>query len=127
MDVTRFLESNFDAGLGELDGKDSVIIYFGTFAGLDEIHRLDTRLYEEIPLAIGRHDGHEVAIDDTHGTLFSYGENAETLFKAMQPILNEFDFLEGATVQLCFINNREKPLDLEFKLERTNNLIKDNE
>lgn len=98
-------------------GKDSVIINFGRFDGLDEIHRLDMKLYEGISKEIGSHDGHEVAMDDSHGTLFTYGKNAETLFKAMQPILNEFDFLEGAKVHLSFNQRSDKPLELEFNFE----------
>lgn len=94
---------------------DSVIIEFGAFAGLDEIHTLDMRLFEELPAEIGRHDGHEVAMDDTHGTLYSYGKNAEKLFKAMQPILNDFDFLDGATVHLTFLKEDKTVSEIDFE------------
>ncbi|MFD0797099.1 hypothetical protein ACFQZJ_06480 [Maribacter chungangensis] len=94
---------------------DSVIIQFGAFAGLDEIHILDMRLFEELPAEIGRHDGHEVAMDDTHGTLYSYGKNAEALFKAMQPILNDFDFLDGATVHLSFLKEDKTVSEIDFE------------
>lgn len=105
--------------------KDAVIISFGPFEGLDIIHELDMRLFEDIPDTIGQHDGHEVAMDDSHGTLFTYGENAETLFKAMHPILSEFDFLKGATVYLGFHHQKDKELDLEFNFEKltTNNQV----
>jgi hypothetical protein len=118
MDSTKFLKNNVDTGQEKSNGKDSVLIYFGAFNGLDEIHKLDRCLYDSIPLTIGRHDGHEVAIDDTNGTLFTYGYNAETLYKTMQPILNEFDFLIGATVHLSFVEGRDKPLELEFEFEK---------
>lgn len=121
MDVAKFLENNLDTAQENSNGKDSVLIYFGAFNGLDEIHKLDRRLYNDIPLSIGRHDGHEVAMDDTDGTLFTYGYNAETLYKTMQPILNEFDFLIGATVHLTFEEGRDRPLELEFEFEKTNN------
>ncbi len=116
MDVLKELEFN-ELSENEL-GEDAVIIRFGSFDGLDVIHKLDERLYKGIPEHIGRHDGHEVALDDSHGTLFTYGQNAETLFKAMHPILNEFDFLEGALVHLTFSRGEEDPLDLEFEFER---------
>ena len=47
---------------------DSVIISFGTFNGIDEIHAVDIKLFDEIPEEIGRHDGHIVSLeDDTEG------------------------------------------------------------
>ncbi|WP_343486725.1 hypothetical protein [Allomuricauda sp. d1] len=101
-------------------GKDSVLIRFGAFSGLDEIHRLDSRLFDELPPHTGKHDGHEVAIDDSHGTLFTYGNNAEELFKAMQPILNDFYFLNGAAVHLSF-QKEAKTLELEFDFEIMDN------
>ncbi len=95
--------------------EDSVIIEFGEFKGLDIIHEIDTRLINVIPKEIGRHDMHEVAMDDSHGRFFVYGKNAEELFKKMIPILKEYDFLQNATVYLNFVNgNKER--DLEFKL-----------
>lgn len=112
-----------DLNLRSEPRQDSVLINFNRFSGLYEIHRLDMKLFDGIPSHIGAHDGHEVDMDESHGTIFTYGENAEELFKAMQPILIEFDFIEGATVCLNFINNRKKPLELEFKFEKqiTNN------
>lgn len=97
-----------------LNEKDKVIISFNKFNGIDEIHELDMRLYLNIPKEIGRYDGHEIAVDDSHGTLFAYGSNAEKLFKTMQPILNEFDFLNKARVYLCFDKDDESIRELEF-------------
>ena len=105
----------------DLEPKDVVIIQFGSFDGLDEIHKLDEMLYNEIPEQIGRHDGHEVAMDDSHGTIFTYGENAETLFKTMQPILNRFDFLNGASVYLEFKVGKKEPIEIEFDFAITAN------
>jgi len=107
--------------------EDSVLIEFGAFGGLDEIHTLDMRLFEEIPTEIGRHDGHEVAVDDTHGTLFSYGENAEKLFLAMRPILNDFDFLDGATVQLRFRKADKTVSEIDFEFDIGSNGLRNNE
>lgn len=95
--------------------EDSVRIEFGAFGGLDEIHALDIRLFEEIPSEIGWHEGHEVAFDDTHGTLFSHGKNAEKLFKKMLPILNDFDFLYGATVHLSFVKEDKTISEIDFE------------
>ncbi|MBE9490248.1 MAG: hypothetical protein IMY67_08155 [Bacteroidetes bacterium] len=101
-----------------LNEKDKVIISFNRFSGIDEIHELDMKLYENIPKVIGRYDGHEIAMDDSHGTLFAYGNNAEKLFKAMQPILNEFDFLNEASVYLYFNKEDETFSELEFIMNK---------
>lgn len=95
--------------------RDSVIIEFGAFSGLDIIHEVDKRLIELIPDEFGNHDMHEIAIDDTHGRFFTYGNNAEELFKLMLPILKQYDFLDNATIYLNFTDGEEER-DLEFKL-----------
>lgn len=100
--------------------QDSVIISFGKFNGLDEVHKVDKKLFEAIPKDIGCYDGHEVNMDDTDGRLFAYGRNAEQLFKSMKPILNEFDFLNDAVVYLEFFNNNKFVSKLEFKLDKEN-------
>lgn len=95
---------------------DEVIVSFGSFDGLDEIHRVDAMMFENIPEDIGRYDGHEVNMDDTDGRLFAYGRNAEELFKLMQPMLLQFDFLNKAMVYLRFNKEDGSYSELEFKL-----------
>ena len=99
--------------------EDSVIIEFGEFDGLDIIHEIDVKLINLIPESIGRYDMHEVAMDDSHGRFFTYGKNAEKLFKIMLPVLKEYDFLQKATVYLNFVDG-DKERDLEFKLSSIN-------
>lgn len=104
---------NFD----DIEITDRVIIRFGAFNGIDEIHAVDLRLYKEIPERIGRHDGHIVTLeDDESGAFFTYGNNAEELFKTMKPILDEFDFLKNAEVHLVFTENNKEVRDLEFNM-----------
>lgn len=98
--------------------EDCVIVSFGPFNGLEEIHNVDIKLDNAIPKEIGRHDGHEVNMNDTDGCFFSYGKNAEELFKVMKPILKEFDFLKNAYVYLRFTENGKEVRDLEFKLNQ---------
>ena len=98
--------------------RDEVIVSFGPFDGLDEIHRVDVMMFDNIPEEIGSYDGHEVNMDDTDGRLFAYGRNAEELFKLMQPILLQFDFLNNAMVYLRFNNEDGTYSELEFKLSQ---------
>lgn len=105
--------SNFD----ETEVIDSVIISFGAYNGIDEIHAVDMKLYKGIPQTVGSHDGHCVTLDDdTAGQFFTYGNNAEELFKVMKPILDEFDFLKNANVYLSFTENNKEVRNLEFKM-----------
>lgn len=96
---------------------DEVIVSFGAFDGLDEIHRVDALMFDNISEDIGRYDGHEVNMEDTDGRLFAYGINAEELFKLMKPILLQFDFLRKAMVYLRFNNEDGTHSELEFRLE----------
>lgn len=106
--------------LEETQKNDSVIISFGAYNGIDEIHAVDMKLYKGIPQTIGRHDGHCVTLDDdTAGQFFTYGNNAEELFKVMKPILDEFDFLKRAEVYLEFTENGKVIRNLELKLNQS--------
>lgn len=97
--------------------KDSVVVSFGAFDGFEEIHAVNARLFKEIPKAIGQHDGHIVNIDDTNGQFYTYGVNAEDLFKVMKPILMDFKFLKESIIYLRFAKDGEQTKDLEFKLK----------
>lgn len=96
---------------------DQVIVSFGPFDGLDEIHRVAAVMFDHISEDIGIYDGHEVNMDDTDGRLFAYGRNAEELFKQMKPILLQFDFLKNAMVYLRFNNEDGTHSELEFRLD----------
>ncbi|GGG49968.1 hypothetical protein [Bizionia arctica] len=98
------------------DRKDAVIICFGKFNGLDEIHRLESDLYENIPENIGKHDGHEVNMDDTDGRFFTYGNNAEELFNVMKPLLIRYKFLNDAHVYLEFTKNNKIISEIDFNI-----------
>jgi len=97
---------------------DSVIVSFGSFNGLDEIHEVDELLTKIIPGEVGYHDFHEVCMDDTDGRFFSYGRNAEELFKLMRPVLKKFQFSNESYIYLSFMENGNLKSDLEFKLNK---------
>lgn len=98
------------------ENRDEVIVSFGAFEGLDEIHRIDAMMFDNIPEDIGIYDGHEVNVKDTDGQLFAYGKNAEELFKLMKPMLIQFDFLQKAMVYLRFNKEDGTHTELEFNL-----------
>ena len=43
-----------------------------------------------------------MALDDTDGTMFFYGNDADSLFLAAYPLLRSVDFLNGAYVLLRY-------------------------
>lgn len=51
---------------------------------------------------IGIYDGHEIAMDNTDGSFYMYGSNAEALFKAVLPTLEKYEFMKGSRAELCF-------------------------
>lgn len=106
----------FDKKISEY--RDEVIISFGPFQGLDEIHQVDMMMFEKIPEDIGRYDGHEVNDEDTDGNLFAFGRNAEELFKTMKPMLLQFDLLQDAMVYLRFNKEDGTFSELEFELKQ---------
>jgi hypothetical protein len=116
MTLEEFSNLNFN----KPNTQDTVIISFGKFDGLDEIHKVDMKLFATMPEDIGCYDGHEVNMDNTDGRLFAFGCNAETLFKVMKPILNKFKFLNNADVYLEFTKNNKIVSELEFKLNQEN-------
>ena len=69
---------------------------------LDPLHQLETQLTQIIEQnALGEYDGHEIA-KDTNGFIYMYGNNAEHLFKAVKPVLDQTDFMKGAIALLRF-------------------------
>lgn len=76
----------------------------------DAFYELAERLWcsEEIK-RVGVYDGHEIAVDDTDGTLYFYGDDADALFLAACPLLRSAEFLAGAYVLLRYggINDPE--------------------
>lgn len=98
--------------------QDAVIVCFGKFDGLEEVHAVDVKLYSTIPGHIGSHYGHEINRDDTDGRFFTYGSNAEELFKVMKPLLVGFEFLNNAHVYLEFTENNKLISEIDFKLHQ---------
>jgi hypothetical protein len=96
----------------------SVIVYFKY--GKEEIeplHELVLRLEKMLSgTNAGVIDGHEIAMDHSEGSLYLYGPNAETLFKAVKPALEEVDFLQGAVAVLRFGGINEKAPDIEVEI-----------
>jgi hypothetical protein len=82
----------------------SVIVEFNYgLEEMDEIYDLEDKLRELLDkVTVGMIDGHEVAMDNSHGFLFLYGRNAEELFKVVHPVLLTKTWLHGATAHLRF-------------------------
>ncbi|MFA4852089.1 MAG: hypothetical protein WC868_08065 [Bacteroidales bacterium] len=96
----------------------AVIVCFNY--GLEEIEPL-YQLEEELEKIIadnnvGEYDGHEIAMDNSDGTLYMYGPNAEKLFKAVKLTLEKTDFMRGATANLRFGPPAEDVNEIEVKI-----------
>ena len=84
------------------------------------LHTLEDKLHLALDQTdIGYHDGHEIAMDDSHGRLFLYGSNAEQVYKLIEPILFAVDWMDGAKVYLRFGDaDDDKAKEIEFTLEK---------
>lgn len=103
---------------GHGDTEHAVIIHF-TYGiqGLDRLNQLEKELENIITGSnLGEYDGHEIAIDYSDGSLYMYGPNAETLFKGIQPTLNSFNFMKGASVKLRFGPPEDGVKEIDFTI-----------
>jgi hypothetical protein len=98
----------------------SVIISFNYgIDSLDPLHQLGDRLsYVLDRWGEGYYDGHELAMDDSHGSIFLYGRNAEQLYKIIEPELFNIDWMDGALVSLRFGRLDRQAKSIEFTLEK---------
>ncbi|MGD1848420.1 MAG: hypothetical protein ACFB10_23765 [Salibacteraceae bacterium] len=82
----------------------SVLVYFNngipSLKAVYDLYNTFDALLEA--RSTGYYDGHELAMDDSHGSLYFYGPNAETLFKRIKPTLESIEFLQGAEATLRF-------------------------
>lgn len=90
-------------------GLHSVVIWFDYGLEDDELfYSLSLELGKVLEnTEIGIYDGHEIAMDNTDGSYYMYGPNAETLFKAVLPTLEKYDFMKGSIAELCFGDGEE--------------------
>ena len=82
----------------------AVIIHFQYgLDGLQPLYDLEAKLKDLIEKEDkGVFDGHEIALDLSDGFLYMYGANAESLYKAVRPLLQQITFMKGATALLRF-------------------------
>ena len=82
----------------------AVIINFNYgIQGLEQLHELEKKLEIVIKQnSVGEYDGHEIAVDYSDGSIYMYGPDAETLFNAIRPTLDNTSFMKGAQAILCF-------------------------
>jgi hypothetical protein len=96
----------------------AVIIYFNYgMESLDPLFELCDKLERVIEeSAVGEFDGHEIAVDGSDGSLYMYGPNAETLFKAVKPALDETAFIKGGVAKLRFGPVGENAYEIDIEL-----------
>ncbi len=81
----------------QLIHEQAVIVHFNYgVEKLDPLFKLEDELEKVIiEKKVGEYDGHEIATDYSDGYLYMYGPDAETLFKAVKPTLEESKIYEG--------------------------------
>lgn len=120
MDVNFGNEKKEIPQSNELENKHALIIYFNHgIQLLDEIHELENELRRIIEKDnLGIYDGHEVALDNSNGSLYMYGPNAELSFKGVLPTLEKIDFLDGAKAYLRFGPIEEEVMEITVDIKK---------
>ncbi|MEM1221689.1 MAG: hypothetical protein AAGH40_02925 [Verrucomicrobiota bacterium] len=88
----------------EREPEHAVIVHFsyGT-TDLGPLFELEREIEEAIEKAeVGEFDGNEVAADGSDGYLYMYGQHADKLFEAIEPVLKTSEFMKGAKVRLRY-------------------------
>lgn len=96
----------------------AVIVHFRyEMDSLEPLYQLEDALEKQInEEGVGEFDGHEIAVDLSDGFLYMYGTNAETLFKAVKPILEKSNFMKGAVAKIRFGPPEEGVKEIEVKI-----------
>jgi hypothetical protein len=82
----------------------AVIVHFDYGStDLKPIFELEEQLMAAIAKAnVGELDGNEVATDGSDGYLYMYGPDADVLFAAVRPVLEQCAFMRGARVRVRY-------------------------
>jgi hypothetical protein len=86
-------------------GPDQAVIVHFDYGSTDlqPIFELEQRLIAAITTAgAGEFDGNEVAADGSDGYLYMYGPDADALFAAVRPVLDQCAFMHGARVRVRY-------------------------
>ncbi|MGK7390098.1 MAG: hypothetical protein ACNS60_07095 [Candidatus Cyclobacteriaceae bacterium M2_1C_046] len=113
-----FDENKYKAENSPFKDLHSVVVYFTYYQdGLDALHELDLKLDNIISeKGVGTYDWHEIAMDDSDGSIYMYGPDAEQLFKAVKPTLDKVPWMKGAIAVLRFGGNDADALELEVEI-----------
>ncbi|WP_424961142.1 hypothetical protein [Ekhidna sp.] len=79
-----------------IDRKQSIVVYFeGWINSLEPVHRLSEQFRELLSdNEEADFDGHEIAIDGSHGTLYFYCDDSKVLWKQIKSTLESADLLK---------------------------------
>ncbi|WP_420318716.1 hypothetical protein [Ekhidna sp.] len=74
----------------------SIVVYFeGWINSLEPIHRLSEELRELLDSnENASFDGHEIAMDGSHGTLYFYCEDSQVLWEIIKPTLTSASLIK---------------------------------
>ncbi len=80
-----------------------VIQFFYGIEDLSELHELEEQLQSNITdTELGRYEGHDISLDFGDGYLYFNGKNAEQLFEAIKPILEQHYFMDKSIATLRY-------------------------
>lgn len=80
-----------------------VIQFFYGIEDLSELHELEEQLHSNINnSSLGKYQGHDISLDFGDGYLYFNCKNAEKLFEAIKPILEQHYFMDKSIATLRY-------------------------
>jgi hypothetical protein len=78
-----------------------VIQFFYGIENLNELHELERKLDSNMTsTALGKYEGHDISLDFGDGYLYFNGKNADHIFEAIKPILEQHYFMDKSIATL---------------------------
>jgi len=99
-----------------------VIQFFYGIENLNELHELERQLDSNITSnALGKYEGHDISLDFGDGYLYFNGKNADHIFEAIKPILEQHYFMDKSIATLrsgSFENPKAQERDFTIRFTK---------
>ncbi|MEO1254202.1 MAG: hypothetical protein AAFY41_04830 [Bacteroidota bacterium] len=104
--------------INEMGFNQSIVVHFiGWINSLEPVHRLSEQLNELVDsLDNAKFDGHEIAMDGSHGTLYLYCDDARKLIDVIIPTLKSADLLKCTKAVLRLSKLEEQAEEIVISL-----------
>lgn len=124
--ITSLWRSNREGINGSSDthsqspnAEQAVIVHFNyALDTLEPLYEVEEQFEQACSKSnVGELDGHEIAVDNSDGYFYFYGQDADKLLEEILPVLKSTSFLKGATILKRYGPPGETTRQVEMILE----------